>query len=117
MKRITVLDGLVHAPFIDAQHSQERSVIYAAGVGKPAHDCVDEGGMCDRFAERRRLAVLEIGMYAVEIAGKASKIDDVGARDRAPWRLDNLPDVEILEMHAPWFSSHSPAPRCLSCLC
>jgi hypothetical protein len=52
----------------------------------------------DRFIELRGLAVFEVGMNLVEIAGKAREVHDVGLRDRAGGRYKLVPDCEIFEV-------------------
>src|SRR4051812_41339931 len=116
MMRIAMLHRDVHAPFIDTEYSQKRSIIHATGVRKPAHDGVDERGMRNRFPEGRRLAVLEIGVNAIEVSRETGEIDNVRTGDRAARRFNNLPDTEIFEIHTSWFRSHNLVPITLSSL-
>ena len=77
VQRVAVLDRCEHAPLVDLQEREQRAVVDAACVLEPAHDCVDEGAVRDRFAELGRLRVFPVRVHFVEIAREAREVHDV----------------------------------------
>src|SRR5258706_6254664 len=98
--RVAVFHWIQHPPAIDLQQREHRAVIDAACVLQAVDDSVDERAMSDRFAELSGLAVFEIGVDFVEIAGQAGEVDDVRRGDRARRRNEFVADFEIIEIAA-----------------
>src|SRR5262249_42182352 len=81
LERVAVLDRLVDAPAIDAEHGDDGAVVDAGLAHQATGDRQDQRSVGDRLAVGLLFAELPIDVRCVEVPGKTGEVDDIRVRD------------------------------------